>query len=287
MITHEWSSGFRAQRIEDLILAAPRPITLESLQEIQGDNYDLLADELVPRILALDFREEDHRSAQSLLAAWDRQADLDSAPAALYMVFWQSLQDAVFADDLPEAYQVGVESRAKEVIRILLRDPDSTWWDDQTTPELETRDQILANTFRDAVRQLKRTQGKPEDWQWGSLHTITFQHQVMTNFPVLKKVFDRGPYAVSGGTTIINATGWDPEQPYEADSVPSMRMLIDFDELSRSLAIHTTGQSGHAYHKHYQDMAESWRLINYHPMLWDREMIIDQSEGCLTLKPSN
>ena len=47
----------------------------------------------------------------------------------------------------------------------------------------------------------------------------------------------------------------------------SMRTIFDLSDLTNSLTMHTTGQSDHAYHPHYIDMADPWRTIEYHPML--------------------
>lgn len=37
-----------------------------------------------------------------------------------------------------------------------------------------------------------------------------------------------------------------------------MRKVVDLSDLSASRAVHTTGQSGHAYHRNYCDMADDW-----------------------------
>jgi penicillin amidase len=60
-------------------------------------------------------------------------------------------------------------------------------------------------------------------------------------------------------------------------------MIVDFSDLDGSLAIHTTGQSGHAYSKHYQDMIEDWAGGQLWPMRWKRASIEMHSEGTLRL----
>ena len=145
---------------------------------------------------------------------------------------------------------------------------------------------IFKLTFEESYRELKKDYGKdPAAWQWGELHTITFQNQVMSSFPFVNKFFNRGPFPAAGGNEIVNATGWDPGNPYVIDWLPSMRMIVNLNDLSNSLSIHTTGQSGHAYHPHYIDMADLWRNIYYHPMLWDIDHIKRQAESLLILSP--
>ncbi len=286
LITKQWNYGFRASRIVTMLKSAQDPISLNDLKKMQGDNYDELAAILVPLILEQPYTDPDLLAAQDLLRGWDYQADLDSAPAALYMVFWQHFTDNAANDNLPGDFQIGVESRAKEIIRQLLAEPDNPWWNDTSTPEREYLEDILQLTLEESYKELVKSQGKdPTGWQWGELHTVTFIHQVMDSFPFVRNTFNRGPFQTSGGNEIVNATGWDPDNPYLVDWLPSMRMIIDLGNLDNSLSIHTTGQSGHAYHPHYIDMAELWRKIYYHPMPWDFRRIQSQAEALLILRP--
>ena len=286
LITKEWSRGFRAQRIVDMLDAAPVPIDLDYMIEMQGDNYDLLAEYLVPPLLEFQLSDPELIEAQQLLADWDYQADMDSAAAALYMSFWQNIITNAVQDDLPETYHIDVGSSAKEIIKQLVSMPEDSWWDDPSTNEKENRGDIFRLTFEESYRELKQELGKDlTNWKWGDLHTITFQNQVMSSFPFINGAFNRGPYPSSGGNEIVNATGWDPEIPYVIDWLPSMRMVVDLSDLSNSITVHTTGQSGHAYHPHYIDMADMWRKIQYHPMLWQFNTIHQDAESLLILTP--
>jgi penicillin amidase len=116
---------------------------------------------------------------------------------------------------------------------------------------------------------------------------VTFRNASLgqSGIPPIEALFNRGPFPTSGGTSIVNATGWTATAPYGLISLPSKRMIVDFSDLANSLAIHTTGQSGHAYSSHYIDMADLWRKIQYHPMLWERSQIESAAEGYLRLVP--
>ncbi len=286
LITEQWNLGFRANRIVTLLENAQNPISMNFLKKMQGDNYEEMAAILVPLILEQSYTDPDLQAAQNLLRAWDYQADMDSAPAALFMVFWQHFTENATQDNLPDDFRIGVDSRAKEIMRQLLDQPDNPWWNDTDTTEKESLEDILQQTLEESLQELEKTQGKdPAGWQWGELHTITFLHQVMDSFPFVRNVFNRGPFQTAGGNEIVNATGWNPNNPYVVDWLPSMRMIVDLNNLDNSISIHTTGQSGHAYHPHYIDLAELWRKIYYHPMLWDSQRIQSQAEALLTLRP--
>ena len=132
----------------------------------------------------------------------------------------------------------------------------------------------------------------PDRWTWGDLHTVTFRNQSLgeSGIAPVEALFNRGPFRTSGGSIMVNATGWDaaPNQDgtsYQVDVIPSERMIVDLGNLQNSLAVISTGQSGHAYHPHYIDMADLWRNIGYHPMHWERESIEQDAEDHLRLLP--
>jgi penicillin amidase len=80
--------------------------------------------------------------------------------------------------------------------------------------------------------------------------------------------------------------GWNAADGYTVDWVPSMRMVVDLADLSRSTSIHTTGQSGHAFHANYADMIEMWADGEQHPMLWGLIQIQEAVENTLILVPA-
>ncbi len=288
-ISLQWDQGYRAQAIVDMIENAPGKIDIPYLQKMQGDNRDINAERLVPVLMQVPLADEKLIERRALLADWDFQAHMDSAPAALFQVFWKNLLALTFRDDLPEFFWPGGNSGWIRVVGAMIEQPDHPWWDDKNTPEVEDRDRTFALAFEAAVAELEGLLGRnPEKWTWGDLHTLTLEHGVMSNFPLIGSLFNAGPFRTSGGSSIVNATGWSARQDtdtYAVRSLPSMRMIVDFSNLENSLAIHTTGQSGHAGNPHYVDMTDPWRLIEYAPMLWEREAVEAAAESVLRLTP--
>lgn len=283
-----WDYGYRAQRIEQLILNADGPLGIVDYQRIQADSVNLGALEIIPALSTLEFGDEQEASLRDQLRTWDGNQSLDSAEAALFSTFWMQLLKATFNDELPEAYWPNGNSLWYVVIGNLLNDPGNAWWDDVNTEAIETRDSILGSAFSTAVAELKSSQGvDPAKWTWGDLHTITFVHQTMNNFPLIGSLFNRGPFPVSGGSAIVNATNWDAAtSTFAVTSLPSKRSIIDLGNWKNSLQINTTGQSGHAYHQHYIDLAPLWAAVEYQPMHWDRTAIEAESESHLILNPA-
>jgi penicillin amidase len=291
LITTDWDYGFRANRIVSMIMNSPGPIDVAYIQRMQGDNYEANSQTLGPLVWQLDFQAgtPNQALAQEMLKNWDGQAGMDSAPAAVFEVFWKNLLADTFHDDLPKDYWPSNGSRWDEVIRNLVKQPDNLFWDDKTTTDkVETRDDMLTRAFTQAVAEIEQLQGKDSTkWNWGDLHTAIFANQSLgkSGIAPIEALFNRGPFRTNGGDAIVNATGWNPTLGYSVDWLPSMRMIVDLGDLRSSLTVHTTGQSGHAYNPHYIDMANLWRTIQYYPMLWNEQAIVANTEAHLLLTP--
>jgi penicillin amidase len=289
LIFNFYAHGHRAQRIVDLIENAPGQIALEYMQRIQGDDMDLNAEVLVPILMEIPV-DADMEEARRLLEGWDYQAHMDSAAAALFETFWVNLLATTFRDDLPEEEWPSGGSRWFEVVANLVEQPNSPWWDIRSTTPVETRDDIFSMAFAAAVNQLSSTFGdNPSKWTWGDLHTLTLVNPTLGSSGIapIEALFNRGPYPSSGGSGIVDATGWDAsdEKPFLVKGLPSMRMVVDLSDLGNSQTIHTTGQSGHAYHSNYVDMTDMWRNIQYHVMSWEREQVESEAKAHLRLLP--
>jgi penicillin amidase len=153
---------------------------------------------------------------------------------------------------------------------------------------MERRDDIIGRALLAALDDLRERLGADSSqWTWGALHTATFDNQTLgeSGVPPIESLFNRGPFATGGGKSIVNATSWDVTEGFAVTDVPSMRMLVDLSDFTRSETVHTTGQSGHAYHPHYDDMAPLWADMQYYPMLWERTAVIADAEGHLRLLP--
>jgi penicillin amidase len=292
-LAYDLAYGYRGDRIVDSLTNA-RGVDIGFIAELQRDSKNLNAEAVVPALLALDTDLPVVGDAQHLLSEWAKpgensyQQRADSSGAALYASVWRNLLSLTFHDEMPERFWPDGGSRWSEVVIDLLAEPGNRWWDLTSTSAVENRDEILELALRAAMAELSDRLGDdPADWQWGDLHEATFRNATFgeSGFAPLEWLFNRGPYAVDGGSAIVNATSWSADEGYEVVAVPSMRMIIDLSNFERSRSVHPTGQSGHIYHDHYIDMAEAWVANDLHPMHWDRTAIEADSEGTLVLKP--
>lgn len=302
MLTTDWAYGYRSQRIHELIELArdAGKITVADVQTMQFDNRNGFAPTLVPAVeaaLATADVSSLTRTAADLWKEWDHQqpaegeADTDegrsSAAAAYYNAVWRHLLLETF-DELPEEHRLDGSDHSYEVVRGLLGLPGSPWWDRTETEVVEGRDGILRAAAEAAASELSRDQGdQPADWRWGRMHTLTVRNQSFgtSGMGIVEWLFNADPVAVSGGGAIVNATGWNAAIGYEVNAVPSMRMIVDLADLDGSRWIQLTGNSGHAFHRNYDDQLELWRTGETLPMHWERATIEAGAAQTLTLKP--
>ncbi len=282
LLTKDWSYGYRAQRIDELLRSIPR-VDVAAMGRIQMDNRNGFAPVLVPHLLRVGGPDV------SILRGWDYQQGRDSAPAAYFNAIWRHLLLRAFNDELPTGARPDGNDRWFEAVRALLERPDDPWWDDvRTGSAKETRDDILRRAVADAHAELTERLGSDADeWKWGDLHTLELTNSTFgtSGIAPIEWLFNRGPLNVSGGASIVNATGWNAQEGYEVTWVPSMRMVVDLADMDRSRWINLTGASGHAFHDNYSDQSELWATGGTIPMRSRPESVRRAAEHTLTLTP--
>ncbi len=272
-LTTEWDYGYRSERIRDLITATPK-VSPERMSQIQGDTRNEFAPTLVTSLLAVNLAGDPFtKEAQNLLRKWDYTQPGGKSPqapaAAFYNAVWSNVLELTFNDDLG-ALKADGGSRWMQAVSGLLEEPTNTWWDSRGTAGVtEGRDEILRQAMVAARLDLTKKLGKaPVTWQWGRLHQLTLEHKILGGDTVLAPVramFNRGPWQMSGGSSIVDANGWDAGVGYQVDWAPSMRMVVNLGDLDASRWVNQTGNSGHPYDAHYVDQADAWVANETYP----------------------
>lgn len=300
----DFDYGFRSQRLRNLIQAdieSGARISPQRAEEYMLDDLSAHAQLLVPAILALDIDDPFVRDAVEELRRWQEDGlfmSADSPGAAYFASVWAHLMHLTFDDDLPVAARPDGGSRWLQIMVELLQDPQSEWWDDRATVNIrETRDEILTRALEKARFELTNTQGKdPSRWRWGALHQLAPTHPIFGGDDVpaaLRWLMNPTPQAASGGSSIVNATGWSPtldengRADYTVRTAPSMRMVVDFSDLDSSTWVNLTGVSGHAASPHYDDQMRAWANGEYFPWPFSLEAIEEAAQETLVLRPKS
>ncbi|WP_372347850.1 penicillin acylase family protein [Streptomyces sp. KL116D] len=178
-----------------------------------------------------------------------------------------------------------------QVVRTILKDQKSEWWQapkTRTDKASVNRDQLFGRALKDARWDLTAKLGKDIDtWSWGRLHKLELKNQTLgTAGPGwLQYVLNRGPWKLGGGEAAVNATGWNAAGGYGVNWVPSMRMVVNLDDLDKSKWINLTGASGHTFSSHYTDQTDKWIKGELLPWHFTDKAVGDNTSDTLVLKP--
>ncbi|MCA1307259.1 penicillin acylase family protein [Microbacterium esteraromaticum] len=288
-LSRDWDYGYRAARIEHLIerKAAAGPITAADMRDIQMDEEMWIGKQLAVVMDRVAVEGEGPQAAIELLRTWDAQNDPDSAAAAFANVLWSNLAQNVFVErEVP--LPVGDQGRLFTVVGTMLDDAVDPMW---TNERLGTTDMysMLALSAKQAYAELAELQGEDVTrWSWGSLHALPLTHDTLgtSGIAPIEMLFNRGPYPVGGGSSVVNATGWVLGESYATATVPSMRMVIDLADFDASTWNHLTGASGHAFHPHYTDQTADWAKGIQTPWAFTPKAVKAAAVDTLTLTPA-
>ncbi len=288
-LSRDWDQGYRAARIAHLIerRAAAAPLTADDMRAIQMDNEMWIGKQLAIAMADVDVKGAGPSEAVDLLTTWDAQNAASSAAAAYANVLWSNLVQNLFVErDVP--LPASGQGRMFTVIGELLEDPSDPLWTNETIG-VEGMTEMLALSAEEAYDELAAIQGTAiSRWNWGDLHAITLTSDTLgaSGIAPIEALFNRGPFPVSGGASVVNATGWDLGTSYATTTVPSMRMVIDLSDFDASTWNHLTGASGHAFHENYTDQTVDWSTGIQNPWPFSAKAIGAATTDELVLRPA-
>lgn len=289
-----WEPSDRAYRMEEL-LEQRSDWTIEELRMVQLDHYSVPGPEIVKTMIELLTPKKTEmspleQSALDRLGSWDYQFSVDSIGASIFAVSCDAIFRNLLMDELGpkmlRAYATVADRWS--FLKYVIHDDVCFLWDNRSTPNVETRADIVFCAFKEAVQVLSKKVGKDiAKWNWGNLHVLEFHHP-LGYIPFLRKLFNVGPFPCPGSYHVVN------NMPYVAGSYkydvvagPSTRRLIDFAQPNRVMEILPTGNSGIPSSKWYRDQAEKFVRGNYREARMTMEQIEKNTVEKMILKPIN
>ncbi|MBE7955186.1 penicillin acylase family protein [Microbacterium sp. R1] len=289
-LSRDWDYGYRAARIAHLIerRAAVAPLTADDMRDIQMDNEMWIGTQLATAMAEVDVSGADASDAVDLLEAWDGQNSASSAAAAYANVLWSNLVQNIFAER-EQPLPIDGQGRLFTVVSAMLTDPSDPLWTNEQL-DVDGMEQMLALSAEEAYDELAALQGTTiSRWNWGDLHAITLTSDTLGSSGIapIEALFNRGPFPVSGGASVVNATGWELGVSYATTTVPSMRMVVDLSDFDASTWNHLTGASGHAFHEHYTDQTADWAVGAQKPWAYSTQAVKSAAVDTLVLSPAD
>ena len=307
-----------------LVAERLRPFFLEALS-----NEDVLADyptdtrerlqAAVDRIRDWDLRCRtglpDHFSGEEPTA----EDVASSIGSSLFFVWLNRATQAAFDDEMAAASAgIGSTDRVVAILHILehvdlpeedpgfvhTRGPDgqSRLWDDVSTPEVETRDQIMVQAMVTALEDLDGLMGTTsmDAWRWGKIHRITFELEGLGSvIPFFNLPPSPGGYPRQGGWQTVDPAGYSlGGLDFNTDHGPAMRMVVELEEgVMRAYNVlpggvndlvpdfRLTRPPGVRSDIHYGDQIPLWLSNTYRPQPIFWEDVTQLAESRIRLEP--
>ncbi len=287
LLTLEWTEGYRAGRIFEL-LAGREKHSAESFRAMQQDVLSPMALELLPLLLRFEPASEQGRAARELLRAWDGSLH-ESRPEPLIFAAWRrELGRGLYADELGDLFEEAWSQRPAFMANVL-SGRAADWCDDVATERAESCDEQVARALDAALAWGRERWGEDmRRWRWGEAHVARFRHRALGQVPALGWLFNLQE-TTGGGVFTVNAGAYrlaDAAEPFANIHGAGMRAIYDLDDPDRSMFIHTTGQSGHPLSPLYRDFLPLWARGEYIPMTTRRDQIEAGALGRLRLAPA-
>ena len=178
-------------------------------------------------------------------------------------------------------------SQVPSIIDLMGR-PDDPLFDDQRTPAVEHRDDIVRRSFGHAVAWLSKRYGDdPAQWTYGKVHSVTFVHAPLgqSGIAPLERLFNSATFPARGTFFTVDAAMPDFTAPFAVVFGTSQRMIVDLADLEASTWVNSTGQNAQLWNRHREDQIPKWEAVEAYPMRFGAKAVRDHAESRLTLVP--
>jgi len=257
LLTYDWNTPFRVERIEAGLAETPRQ-SIDSSAAIQADVVSLTAKHLLPLMLASEAADPRAKQAMDLLAHWDAKMLADRPEPLIFTAWLRALNKHLYQPALGDLFERYWGTNALATEGVLTS--HQHWCGEGGCPA------ALQASLKDALDELTQHYGADMNaWRWGTAHPALFAHPIFHRLPILNRIFDRQVPA-DGGVDTVNAGAFqfaNPDAPYTDIHGPTLRAIYDLNDLDKSVFLTALGQSAHVLSPHYADLLPRWRAFDW------------------------
>jgi len=275
-----WPAPWRAMRINRL-LRADSAVTPDAMRRYQTDptseQTDLFLRPMFDAVAQAATGDVDTAAVRgaALLRDWDGRFTPDNERAVLYDVMMEELSQRTWDELRATATVRRGPTPSSAVLAMLMRDPNSLWWDDRTTAQRETRDSLLVASIGAAYRRVTRMYGPPGTrWRWSGIRTATINH--LLRLPGL------------GRSQIPMSSGRGTLSPSDGDGThgASWRFVVELSSDVHAWGTYPGGQSGNPVSDRYDDRLAAWTAGTLDSLRFPRRAAdLRSPRATLTLRP--
>ena len=287
-ISHEWAESYRKDRIAQVLsekIQSGQKHSIESFQALQLDTVDISAQLLLPILLSESQQqhvlEHTPKALQSLmpeillsLSQWDASYRESSFEATVYHYWLEHLGQSIFIHNIKAPWSASLESDLRSKLTPLVTatqiqkalQGELTGW---CTFTLENQcQQIITHSLYQAIFRLQKDTRSStfEDWQWGKLHYVSYEHQLFAQIKFLQPLFKQR-LGISGSANTLRVANAvrDEESGFQQTFGVTFRQVFDLADEGGKYIL-DTGQSGHFMSDNYDNMMQAFqqgKLLSY------------------------
>jgi penicillin G amidase len=262
------------------------------LRDHKSKMVEDMREQIVTNISTMKDLDKWQEKAVNVFKDWDGIYTTESVGASIFEYFYVCLVRNTVYDELGEdMYQKFILDKilVRNLVKNLWSKPESDWWDNVSTKEKkEDFEMIVHKSFKDALDSLNLKYGaKPENWQWGLMHTLTLKHP-LGKVDILDMGFNlnRGPFPVGGSFHTVSPYSYSFKNLFKANHGASHRHIYSTANWDESLTVIPTGISGIPSSPYYCDQTEMYLKNEYHSDYFDILKVEKDSKFRLTLLPA-
>ena len=259
---------YRLERILriDGVLRSKEKFSVDDMKKLQLDVKVVEAEKIVPILIQDLSRAKDKKcqKALSALKTWQKRgyfATTDSIGTSVYMLIRQNLQKFTFKDELGKSYMgASFAGITQTALNHIIQDKNSSWFDDITTKQKETRTEIVQKSAQKAVSYLEKKLGRnPQNWQWGKIQHSYF-YTPAGFIPIFGKRHRIGKFPREGidGTVNNSESIFIKPMGFIFFAGPTTRMVIDFSNPAHIFFNTTTGNSENIKSGRMGNLTQYW-----------------------------
>ena len=292
-ISYWFATPSRIDRIREM-LEAKEKLGVDDFKAMHSDFKSKTAEHMTPVFLAALHQSSGFSDTESAalkqLAAWDYNLTRESQAASVFEVLYRKAMLNLVKDNLsPELFNgiKGQKVLLENLMVNVLQNKNSVWIDNVNTPEKESFDDIVVQSFKETVNELSEQLGTDvEQWQWGKIHSFTLSHPLGV-VPVLNKILklNRGPFEVPGSYHTVCPYSYSFNNLYKATHGASERHIFDTKDWDNSQTIIPTGTSGIPASDFYLDQTEMYIHNQYHNDPFNRAEVENAASFKMKLTP--
>ncbi|MBE9537609.1 MAG: penicillin acylase family protein [Proteobacteria bacterium] len=287
---YEYSTHFAGSwRYRRLMELFEKPVvSVDDHWAFNLDIKNLLAQRMLPAIIAAFEADPELQPLARELAAWDLLDDKDETAPLIFQTVLRHFAIETFSDDMDESLLMAYLNQTyywqERVLRWYEQD-GSPWFDDTRTEQIEDRDDIIIRAGRAVLTELNANWGEDSSsWRWGDAHTVTFFHPFIPGKDAAKWI-GGGEHAMGGSGETLMRGLYIFDKPYEAKVIDSMRIIIDMADTEKVEAHFPGGVSERWFDPWNKNFLDSWLSGEKRYWWFSDEAINEHAQYELRLQP--